>query len=146
MSLIKFNNRLPWSNSELSNFLTPDDFFNNDFFERDSLMPAMNIKENDKHLEVEVAAPGFTKEDFNVTLDKEGLHISAEKSSEEEEKEEDFLRKEFNYKSFRRSLNLPDTIDHKKEVKAKYKDGILKLDLSKKETLQTSSKKVIKVS
>jgi HSP20 family protein len=146
MSLIKFNDRLPLSNSEPSNFLTADDFFINDFFEKDSLMPAMNIKENNKHVEVEVAAPGSTKEDFNVTLDEKGLHISVEKSNEQEDKEGNFLRKDFNYNSFRRSLNLPDTIDHKKEVLANYRDGILKLVLLKKAALKTTSKKIIKIS
>ena len=57
MSLIKFNNRKSlfpsWSNDNLKSFLSNDDFFNNDFFEEDSLMPAMNVKEHDKDFEIE---------------------------------------------------------------------------------------------
>ena len=145
MSLIKFNNRFPWSTSALSNFLSADDFFNDDFFAKDSLMPAMNVKENDKNFEIELAAPGFNKDDFEVTLDNDGLHISAEKSKEDEEKEEGYLRKEFSYNSFKRTLRLPDSVNLDKDVKASYKKGILKLNLLKKEEAKALPKKVIEV-
>ena len=145
MSLIKFNNRFPWNTSALSNFLSADDFFNDDFFTKDSLMPAMNVKENDDNFEIELAAPGFTKDDFEVTLDNDGLHISAEKKEEQEEKKEDYLRKEFSYNSFKRSLKLPDSVNLDKDVKAKYTKGILKLGLVKKEEAKVAPKKVIAV-
>lgn len=145
MSLIKFNNRFPWSNTALTNFLSADDFFNDDFLTKDSLMPAMNVKEHDDDFDIELAAPGFSKEDFEVTLDNDGLHICAEKKFEEEEKEEDYLRKEFSYNSFKRTMRLPDSIDLNKDVKANYKKGILKLHLMKKEEVKVAPKKVIEV-
>ena len=145
MSIIKFNKRFPWSNSALSNFLNAEDFFNDDFFAKDSLMPAMNVKENDDNFGIELAAPGFSKDDFEVTLDKEGLHISAEKKEEDEEKKEGYLRREFSYNSFKRSLKLPENIDLDKDVKATYKKGILMLDLMKKEEAKVAPKKVIAV-
>ncbi len=146
MSLIKFNERFPWNKSVLTNFLNADDFFNDDFFAKDSLMPAMNVKENDDNFEVELAAPGFTKDDFNVTIDKNGLHISAEMEEEMEEDEEGYLRREFSYNSFKRSLRLPESINRDKEVKAIYKNGVLKLNLLKKELAKELPKKVIKIS
>jgi len=146
MSLIKFNDRFPWNKSALTNFLNADDFFNDDFFAKDSLMPAMNVKENDDNFEIELAAPGFSKNDFNVTMDNNGLHISAENSKKEEEIEEGYLRKEFSYNSFRRSLRLPESINQNKEVKATYKNGILKLNLLKKEEAKILPEKVIEVS
>ena len=145
MSLIKFNNRFPWSTPALTNFLSADDFFNDDFFTKDSLMPAMNVKENDENFEIELAAPGFTKDNFEVTLDNDGLHICAEKSKEDEEKEEGYLRKEFSYNSFKRTLRLPDSVNLDKDVKAAYKKGILKLNLLKKEEAKALPKKVIAV-
>ena len=83
MSLIKFNNRQrlfpSWTNEGLKNFLSSDDFFNNDFFEEDSLMPAMNVKEHDDDFEIEFAAPGFNKKDFEVTIDENILNVCGEK-------------------------------------------------------------------
>lgn len=145
MSLIKFNNRFPWNNSALSNFLTADDFFNDDFFAKDSLMPAMNVKENDDNFEIELAAPGFSKDDFEVTLDSNGLHISAEKSNKQEEKEEGYIRKEFSYNSFTRNLKLPENVNLDEDIKANYTEGILKLGLLKKEQVKVTPKKVIEV-
>ncbi len=148
MALIKFNDpfRFPWNTSALTNFLNADDFFNDDFFAKDSLMPAMNVKESNNDFEIELAAPGFTKNDFDVSIDDAGLHISAEKSSEEEEKEEGYLRKEFSYNSFKRSLRLPENINLDKKIKATYKDGILKFNLLKKEEAKVLPKKVIEIS
>lgn len=145
MSLINFNNRFPWNKSAFSNFLTADDFFNDDFFTKDSLMPAMNIAEHENDFEIEMAAPGFSKKDFNVTIDDSGLHISAEKDKKVEENEDGYLRKEFSYNSFKRSMKLPENINLDKKVKANYKDGILKFNLLKKEEAKTLPKKVIEV-
>lgn len=145
MTLIKFSNRFPWNSSVFSNFLNADDFFKDDFFTKDSLMPAMNVKENDNNFEIELAAPGFSKGDFDITIDDNRLHIAAEKSTKEEEKEEGYIRKEFSYSSFKRSLMLPDSIDQNEDVKATYKNGILKFNLLKKEEAKEIPKKVIKV-
>jgi HSP20 family protein len=149
MSLIKFNNRnrlFPsWNNDSLKSFLSSDDFFNNDFLEEDSLMPAMNVKEHDDDFEIEFAAPGFSKKDFEVTIDDNILNVCGEKKTEVEEKEEDYTRKEFSYNSFKRSLSLPKTVNADQNVKASYKNGILKLNLQKKEELKEQPKKVIEV-
>ncbi|WP_323789533.1 Hsp20/alpha crystallin family protein [Psychroserpens sp.] len=149
MSLIKFNNgnRLfpRWSNESLKNFLSNDDFFNHDFLEEDSLMPAMNVKEQDKNFEIEFAAPGFSKKDFEVTIDNNTLNVCGEKKKESEEEDEDYTCKEFSYNSFKRSLKLPKSINTDQEVKATYKNGILKLNLQKKEEAKEQPKKVIEV-
>ncbi|WP_044397455.1 Hsp20/alpha crystallin family protein [Lacinutrix sp. Hel_I_90] len=149
MSLIKFNNTnrlFPWSNTSLKDFLGSDDFFNNDFFEEDSLMPAMNVKENTNDFQIEFAAPGFNKKDFEVTIEDNVLHVYGEKSTKEEEKDNDYTRKEFSYNSFKRSLTLPKTIDLDQKVKATYKDGILHLDLMKKEEAEKlQTKKIVQI-
>ncbi len=157
MSLIKknkqrlspWNNPMinPWDNTMLKGFLNTDDFFNDDFFEEDSLMPAMNVKETKNKLKVELAAPGFSKKDFEVTLDENVLHISAEKKKEEseEDKETGYSRKEFSYNSFKRSLKLPVTINQNEKVRATYKDGILKITLDKAEDAKVIPTKKIEV-
>jgi HSP20 family protein len=134
-----------WNTDSLKSFLSSDDFFHNDFFEEDSLMPAMNVKEHDKDFEIEFAAPGFSKKDFEVTIDDNMLNVCGEKQKETEEKEEDYTRKEFSYNSFKRSLKLPKTVQTDQEVKATYKNGILKLHLQKQEETKEKPKKVIEV-
>lgn len=148
MSLIKFNDpfRFPWDKSVLTNWLNTEDILNDDFFDRDSLMPAMNVREHNEDLEIELAAPGFAKKDFNITIDNNGLHISAEKTKKVKEEEAGYLRKEFSYNSFKRSMRLPENIDLDKKVKATYEDGILKFKLLKKEVAKALPKKVIEVS
>jgi HSP20 family protein len=147
MTLIKFNNRnrlFPWDNG-LKSFLSNDNYLNDDFLDDDSLMPAMNVKEHQDDFEIEFAAPGFNKKDFNVTLEDDMLHVSAEKTKEEEEKEEDFTRKEFSYNAFKRSLKLPKSVNPNEDVKAVYKNGILKLKLLKKEEAKQLPKRVIEI-
>jgi HSP20 family protein len=147
MTLIRFNNRnrlFPWNNG-LKTFLSNDELFNDDFFDEDGLMPAMNVKEHDTDFEIEFAAPGFNKKDFEVTIENDMLNVCAEKSNEEEEKEEGYTRREFNYNSFKRSLKLPTSVNPKEEVKAVYKNGILTLKLLKKEEAKQLPKKVIEV-
>ncbi len=146
MSLIKLNkNRFPWINDRIATWLDTDDFFADDFFVKDRELPAMNIKENKNSFEVELAVPGFSKKDINVTMDNDILHISAHKSNEDVEEKDNYTRREFSYNSFDRKLQLPSSIDQSEKVKATYKDGILLLDLVKKEEAQKPPKKVIDI-
>lgn len=148
MSLIKFKNRnrfLPWENLGFSDFLNRDLFVNDDFFNEFGLMPAMNIKEHENDFDIEFAAPGFAKQDFEITIEGDVLTVYGEKSHEKEEKEEDYTCKEFEYNTFKRSLKLPNTIDKEKALKATYKNGILRLHLLKKEALKKTPKKVIEI-
>ncbi|GAA4810321.1 hypothetical protein GCM10023330_16690 [Litoribaculum gwangyangense] len=152
----------PWSNSilrpwegrlftsnfdNLNNLMRFDDIFNDDFFEDNSLMPAVNVIEHEKDFEIEFAAPGFNKKDFEVTIEDDVLHVSGEKEIEEEEKEKEYSRKEFNYRSFKRSMMLPPSVDLEQDVKATYKNGILKVKLLKSEetVVEEPPKKVIEV-
>lgn len=146
------NNLLrPWGGrlfpSTFNDLVRIDNVFSDDFFENDSLMPAINVKEHDEDFEIELAAPGFNKKDFEVTIEDDVLHLSAEKQLEEEEKEDEYSRKEFSYKSFKRSMMLPSSVDLDQDVKAGYKNGILKVKLLKKEEAieQVPPKKIIEV-
>ncbi len=138
MNLVKFKNSgFPWMDS--------DNFFDNDFFASSGNLPAMNVKEHSKNIEIEMAVPGFSKKEMHVSLEDGILHVSAEKNKEEKTEDENFTRREFEYSSFERKLQIPSTVDQNKEVVASYKDGILKLKLTKKNSVIEHPKKVIKI-
>ena len=96
--------------------------------------PAVNIKETDKAFEIEIAAPGMTKEDFTIRVDnEEELVIALEKKHEnkDEHKGENYLRREFSYTSYHQAFTLPDNIDIE-NIKATMNNGILGIELPKK--------------
>ncbi len=92
-----------------------NDFFDNDWMVKaNATAPAINVFETEKEYKVELAAPGMTKEDFNVHIDEENnLVISMEKKTEnkEEKKEGRYLRREFSYSKFQQTMILPDDVD-----------------------------------
>lgn len=139
MSLVKF--KRPLENLIASDFFENTDFFDNRLWNKKLDEPALNIKETDTAFKVELAAPGFAKKDFDVTVDNGCLNISAESSKSKEEKDDDYTRKEFSYNSFEKRLKLPDSVKEE-DVKANYKDGVLSFDLLKKESKKHTPKKV----
>lgn len=107
-------------------------------------IPAANVIENGKAFRIELAVPGFSKDDFTIDVDDNLLSIYAEKQEEKNEEKERYTRKEFAYKSFSRSFTLPQNIDDAK-IEAGYADGILNLTIPKKETTKDHPKKAIRV-
>lgn len=95
--------------------------------------PAVNIKETDAAFEIEIAAPGMTKDDFSIRVDNdEELVIALEKKHEhKEEKNENYLRREFSYASYHQAFTLPDNIDIE-AIKANMTNGVLGIVLPKK--------------
>jgi len=146
MTLVKFRKR-PWENLINTNLLDfgTDDLFNDKLWLRRMDEPALNIKEKKDEFEIELAAPGFNKKDFEITIDNGCLNIMAKKSESKEEKDESYTRKEFSYNSFEKSLLLPETIVDEK-IKAKYENGILKFSLAKKEEAKKQKPKMIEIS
>jgi HSP20 family protein len=101
-------------------------------------MPATNITENDQAFQLEMAVPGFGKEDFRINLEKDILTVSSEKEKNEksdEKKEDTFRRCEFGHRNFSRSFSIPEAID-KEGIKAEYLNGILTITLPKKEVVK----------
>ncbi len=147
MTLVKFKkHRLPWYDTMFTDLLGTDRLLTNDIFMENKWIPAMNIKENDKHFEIDVAAPGFTKKDFEISIENGILHISAENKEEIEEKKDDYTRREFNYNSFSRSFTLPENINEDEKIDATYKHGILKIVLAKLHEDEIIHKRVIEIS
>ncbi|MEH6620613.1 Hsp20/alpha crystallin family protein [Maribacter arcticus] len=153
MSLVKFK-RQPFGNLITQDFFDMDDFFENrgwvrnmvpeNFWNGKRSEPALNIKETDDNFEIELAAPGFGKKDFEVTIEDGCLNIKAEKSSSEEETDDNYTRREFSYNAFERSLQLPDSVKQE-AIKAKYNDGILSFNLVKKEEAKKLPPKKVQI-
>ncbi|TDE45026.1 Hsp20/alpha crystallin family protein [Flavobacterium rhamnosiphilum] len=135
-TLVKRNSSFPTVNTLFDDFFSKDvfDWSDKNFSTIGSNLPSVNLKETDNKLEVDLAAPGMKKEDFKVEIDNNMLMISSERKEEKEEtrKKDNYVRKEFNYQSFCRTFTLPEYIDESK-VEASYKDGILHIDIAKKE-------------
>ena len=116
-----------------------NDFFDNSWMTRTNYTaPAINVIENEKEYDVELAAPGLDKEDFKVHIDEEGmLHIEMEKKAETKEgkKHGRYLRREFSYEKFQQTLVLPDDVECDK-IEAKVEKGVLNVRLPKKELIQ----------
>jgi HSP20 family protein len=126
----------------LSNFFD-DDWFSSSKLGRTS-MPSVNIRETEKSYELELAAPGFNKNDFNLAVDNNVLTVSAEKKEEHEKKEDNYTRREFGYESFSRAFNLP-TNTNEEDINARYEDGILRVVIAKKQANDGKVKKPIAV-
>lgn len=144
MSLIQWNRHqfLPEFSNVLNNFL--DD----DWLGKGSQMPAVNIKDNLNEYQIEVAAPGFTKEDFKVALNHNVLTVSSEKKTEnvEDSKEKGkYTRREFSYQSFSRSFTLPKGVEQG-NISANYENGILNITVPKQEASKEKGIKTINVS
>lgn len=151
MSLTQRNRSLLPSFSRLWD---DDDFFNrglmnwglSNFSASDSTLPAVNIRETDNSYEVQMAAPGMKKEDFKVELDNNILTISSEKTDEYEDNgKEKYSRREFYYQSFQRSFNLPKEVVDEEKIEAHYKDGVLHLNIPKRETAKQKPPRKIKI-
>lgn len=113
-------------------------FFGNGFNNsvRKASVP-VNVKETENAYELEMMVPGFEKADFNVNLEQNLLTISAEKKEAEADNQGKLIRNEYSVRSFKRSFTLDDKIDAT-NIEAIYINGILRLNLPKKVTVQAS--------
>ena len=108
---------------------------------RKEVLPAVNIKENEADYQIEVAAPGYKKNDFKIEVSDGVLSISAETKDEKSEESDNYTRKEFSSSSFCRSFSLPDNVNDDM-VNAKYEDGLLQLKLSKNNKAEAKKKMI----
>ena len=146
MTNVKFN-RKPFEGT--FNNLVDDLFFElpalfkNEFNngDRKGFIP-VNVKETEKTYQLEVVAPGFEKTDFIINLDQGLLTISAEKKEEVNKENEKQIRREYSYRSFKRSFTLDEKIDAT-NIEASYINGVLTLNLPKKETVKASATKIV---
>lgn len=145
MSLVRFSNQFP---SLFDRFFENDmfDWSNRNYSDTNTTLPSVNIKEDTEGYKVEVAAPGFTKKDFKIEINNNVLTISSEKKVEDETNEgEQFTKREFSYQSFSRSFSLPLTVENDK-ISAKYENGILNINIPKREEAKPKPTRQIAIS
>ena len=111
-----------------------NDFFDNNWMVKtNATAPAINVIESEKDYKVEVAAPGMTKDDFNIHLGEDNeLVITMEKKNENQEEDKEnkkYLRREFSYTKFQQALILPEDV----EKSASVSEGVLTIDLPKRQ-------------
>ena len=142
MTLVKFNNGQksavnPWF-SDVFDSIINDSFLNERFLNK---VPAVNIAETENEFHIELAVPALKKKDVNISLNKNILRVSAEKKTENGEEGKKYSKREYSYNSFVRSFTLPETADQSK-VEAEYTDGVLKLNVAKKEEAKIQSREI----
>lgn len=123
-------------NNNIGNFLGSDNFIN---------QPSVNVMEGDDKFSIELAAPGLEKGDFDITIDKNLLTIAVSKEQREAVENERFTRREFSFSSFKRSFQIPETVNAA-NISAAYENGVLNLTLPKKEEAKALPKQSIKIS
>jgi len=144
MLFLRNSNQVP---SLFDRFFDGDvfDWSNRNFSKTNTTLPSVNIKENENAFVVELAAPGFEKNDFKIELNHDLLTVSSEKKVENETKEgEYFTKREFSYQSFSRSFTLPHLADGEK-IAANYDKGILTLNIPKKEEAKPKPSRMIEI-
>lgn len=130
-----------------------DDFFdrrlmnwdNGNFSSTSTTIPSVNVKENADAFEVEMAAPGMQKNDFNITLDGNTLTISSEREHRDEKEGEGYNHREFSYQSFQRSFSLPKDVVQEEGIVARYNNGVLHLTIPKKEEAKQKAPRRIEI-
>ena len=126
-----------------------DNFFS-DFFNLPSVwqnpsnvatIPAANVTETPGAFHLELNVPGRNKEDFRINVEKDLLTVSFKKKEESTEEGTNSIRREFTLKSFKRSFSLDEKVDVT-NIQAKYENGILKIELPKKEQVKDEPKQI----
>lgn len=148
MTLVKFND---WNNQAVArNFFSFSDLIN-DFCGNENhcgdynAIPEANISEDENKYQIELAVPGLEKTDIKVEIDKNILKIHHKSSEKKENENHGYSRREFRYNEFTRTFIIPESIDDSK-VKAKYQNGILILELAKKQKSKVEQTREIKIS
>lgn len=120
-----------------------DSIFNDTFFNDRMVtrVPAVNISETENNYHVELAAPGLKKEDFKLNLERNNLTISVEQSSNHEDYQKRYSKREYSYSSFVRTFTLPESADDS-QIAASYTDGILRIDIAKREEAKTVRRQI----
>ena len=120
-----------------------EEFFKDPLFSISSKRqyPKINVSESNTDYAVEVAIPGYNKEDVTVEFKDNNLVISAEKSSTIDVEDKNYIHKEISSRKFSRVVPLTEPVDEKK-IKGSYENGILTIELPKKTVKKEKSVKV----
>ena len=120
----------------------------NEVFERQSneteltYKPAANVSEDENKYNIELALPGFSKEEVSIKFEEEVLTVTAGRQPKEDVKGPKYTWNEFGFKSkYERSFQLPETVDAD-TISAAFMNGILNISLPKKEVQPSAVKQI----
>ncbi len=122
------------------------DAFNHDFINQKLMdykmdTPAMNVIENSDNYHIELAAPGYKKDDFKVIIEEGMIFIEASTSQSDEEKSKNYTRKEFHSQSFTKRFEMPKNVNDS-QIEAKYEEGVLNIILAKNLSVPIEKKQI----
>jgi len=106
-----------------------------------STFPALNVHQTDKEVVVEAHVPGYKEDELEVEIGDGVLTLSGKTEEEKEEKDKQYLHREWSSESFTRSITLPENVDENK-VEAGLKDGVLTITLQKLKAEKPKVKKI----
>jgi HSP20 family protein len=104
-------------------------------------IPSLDVSETKDNFVVKAEVPGIDAKNINISLTGDVLTIRGEKKHEKEEKEEDYHLVERGYGTFSRSVRLPAEVESA-QIKASYKNGILKVTLPKSAKVKAKEVKI----
>lgn len=152
MTLVKFRNQHPAATTPFSTLF--NEFFNGgqaDLRHREMAShntPAVNVKESPEKFEIEVAAPGFSKENFKLNLNANLLTISGSKEETAADastaEKARYTRREWQYSQFERSFTLPNSIATE-AIGASYENGVLHIVLPKRDEAKEKPARAIEI-
>ena len=132
MTLIKWQKERP-----ARTLLQAGDLFNEFFNDFNAIntprwnSPAVNIVEEETSYRIELAAPGYRKEDLNIRIEDDILVCSSDRKQESGQHPVKYSRKEFSFNTFTRKFNLPENVNTTL-IKAQYENGVMSIHLPKK--------------
>jgi HSP20 family protein len=146
MTLIQYPTRFRSSLLPLFNQMINEFWNAEDLSENRGVIPAANIKETNDAFLIDLAVPGLKKEDFNIQVENNMLRISANKQTETQSEDSNIKihRYEFSFHTFERSFRLPKSADGDK-ISASYTDGVLQLNIPKREEAKPKAPKIIQI-
>lgn len=128
-----------------NNFDLFDNFFDDDFFtKKERNLMKTDILEKKDHYEIAMDLPGFNKENIDMSLKNGYLEIHAKIEQNENQEEEKYLRQERFYGECSRSFYVGDRITEE-DIQAEFKEGILKVEIPKKEEIEEETRKQIEI-
>ncbi|MCU4176938.1 Hsp20/alpha crystallin family protein [Carboxylicivirga sp. N1Y90] len=139
------NSYLPERNDFFNQVLGKDFFMEPQHFFGQNMQIKVNIKENESEYAIEVAAPGYEKEEFKLELDNHVLSIEVSRETNNDNTNENYTHFEFDNGSFKRAFSLPKGKANEAEIAAKYNNGILNIVIPKTEEAKPKPKRLLNI-
>lgn len=139
------NSYLPERNDFFNQVLGKDFFMEPQHFFGQNHQARVNIKQDDTQYEIEVAAPGYNKEDFKLELENHVLTIEAENTNAKTDSGDQYTHQEFQNSAFKRAFTLPKGKANESDITVAYNNGILNIVIPKTEEAKPKPKRILNI-